>query len=121
MKKYFSNVFDRLFFLFFRQFSEYALQKSDNESRLSNDLLSSYQETFEKNTRKALDWIRTSLQALLESKPLPNKLQTNVLVFKHEKTSEFNRIDLIDVRYIDVRRIIIMNTQGRDVDCISRG
>lgn len=59
--------------------------------------MSSYQKTFEKNTQKALNWIHSSLQALVESKPLSNKLQTNVIIFKYQQTFEFSRINLTDV------------------------
>lgn len=58
----------------------------------------SYQKMFEESTRKTLKIIRSRLQAVLDTKPLSNKLLTKASVFRYERPSEFDRTDLKDVR-----------------------
>lgn len=53
---------------------------------------------FEESTRSTLKIIRSRLQAVLDTKPLSNKLLTKALVFSYERPSEFDRTDLKDVR-----------------------
>jgi len=59
--------------------------------------MSAYQKQFEENTQRALNTIRSKLQALLETKPLSNKIQSKVAIFRFEKTSKFNCTNLRDV------------------------
>jgi len=63
--------------------------------------MSAYQKQFEKNTQKALNTIRSRLQALLETKPLSNKIQSKVVIFKYENTSKFHNTNLKDVSLIE--------------------
>jgi len=60
-----------------------------------------YQKQFEKNTQKALNNIRSRLQALLETKPLSNKIQSKVAIFRYERTSKFHSTNLKDVSLIE--------------------
>lgn len=58
------------------------------------------QKIFEKNMQTVLTSIYSKLKALIESKPLYNKLLTQVLVFRyeiHERTSEFTVINMNNV------------------------
>lgn len=78
------------------QCSKYAPQADEDD--LLSLKVSINKKLVEENTRRALNWIRSSLRMILETKPWPNKLQTKVLMFEHEKTTEPNKInDLIDV------------------------
>lgn len=61
--------------------------------------MSLYQKISNENTQRALKTIYSRLQALLESKPLPNKLHTKVLVVRYRRTFDFDKIDLNDVSY----------------------
>lgn len=63
--------------------------------------MSFHQKIFEENTRRALNLIWFLLRKSLESKPLPNKLHTRVLVFRYERKFEFNIPKLNDVSLID--------------------
>lgn len=74
---------------------KYAPQKCDETLKFQN--MSSYQKLFEANTEKALTIIRSRLQAVLETKPLSNKLLTRVLIFRYQRASENNITDLKDV------------------------
>jgi len=77
------------------QLSIHTIQKYDEEFQLLN--ISAYQKKFEENTQRALNTIRSKLQALLETKPLSNKIQSKVAVFRYEKTSKFKSTNLKDV------------------------
>lgn len=61
--------------------------------------MSAYQKLFEENTQKALNTIRYRLQALLETKPLSNKIHSKVVIFRYEKTSKFDSTNLKDVSF----------------------
>jgi len=63
--------------------------------------MSYHQKIYEENTRRALNLIWFLLRTSLESKPLPNKLHTKVLVFRYERNFEFNITKLNDVSLID--------------------
>lgn len=63
--------------------------------------MSAYQKQFEEKTQKALNTIRSRLQALLETKPLSNKIQSKVVIFRYERTSKFNSTNLKDVSLIE--------------------
>ncbi|CAH1725990.1 unnamed protein product [Aphis gossypii] len=76
------------------EFSKKPIQKHDEESQLKN--MSTYQKLFEENTQKALNTIRYRLQTLLETKPLSNKIQSKVVIFRYEKTSKFYSTNLKD-------------------------
>jgi len=62
--------------------------------------MSDDQKKFEEKTQKALNTIRSRLQALLETEPLSNKLQSKVVIFRYERTSKFNSTNLKDVSLI---------------------
>eukprot|EP00102_Acyrthosiphon_pisum_P016442 XP_008187406.1 PREDICTED: fatty acid synthase-like [Acyrthosiphon pisum] len=76
------------------ELSIHTIKKYDEEFQLIN--ISASQKQFEKNTQKALNTIRCRLQALLETKPLTNKIQSKVVIFRYEKTSKFYSTNLKD-------------------------
>jgi len=89
-----------------RQFTKYALQNCDEELKSQN--MSFCQQTFEENTERALNIIRSRLQALLETTPLPNKLLTRVFTCRYQRGSEFSKKilnnvsnNLIDLATVD--------------------
>lgn len=80
------------------QLSIHTIQKYDEEFHLLN--ISVYQKKFEENTQRALNTIRSKLQALLDTKPFSNKIQSKVAIFRYEKTSKFKSTNLKDVSLI---------------------
>lgn len=52
---------------------------------------------YKENTDKSLNIIRSRLRALLETKPLLNKLHTKVLVFRYKRTMKCYEINLSNV------------------------
>jgi len=77
------------------QLSTRTIQKHDEEFQLLN--MCAYQKQFKENTQRALTTIRSRLQALLETKPLMNKIQSKIAIFRYEKTCKFNSTNLKDV------------------------
>jgi len=70
------------------QVTKYALRNGDEE--LTSRNMSFCRKTFEENTERALNIIRSRLQALLESAPLPNKLLTKVFTCRYQRVSKFS-------------------------------
>lgn len=64
---------------------------------INEEVLSSHQTILDIYTQRALSSIRSKLKALIETKPLSNKLHTKVLIFRYERLTEFNIINLNDV------------------------
>lgn len=73
----------------------YALKNSDKELK-SKDLYL-HKNMFDNAVQIFSTSIFSKLKALIESKPLSNKLLTKVFVFRHKRTSECSVININDV------------------------
>ncbi|KAF0755952.1 fatty acid synthase-like isoform X1 [Aphis craccivora] len=90
----FANKLNKMYSSFSSEISKSTVQTRDNEFQSIN--MSYHQKIYEENTRRALNLIWFLLRTSLESKPLPNKLHTKVLVFRYERNFEFNITKLND-------------------------
>ncbi|XP_029343545.1 fatty acid synthase [Acyrthosiphon pisum] len=70
-----------------------TVQTSDSKFQ---SIVSYHQTILEKNTHRALKLIWSLLRKSLETKPQSNRLHSKVLIFRYERTFEFNRTNLND-------------------------
>lgn len=88
------TVLLKIFYFYELQYSKFTLEKYEEEIQLLK--MTSYHQILKENTQRAINWIQSCLQTLLDSKPLSNKLYTKVILFTCGRTLN-NNVNLKDV------------------------